>query len=129
MKGLHFVYRNQYPSSNRTKKRRFSTLEAKGLHFVYRIQHISHLIRYKIAKISGMKLKINAKKGRYLLQSTTKKHKQMLMKKVSYVNSNATDTYPYSGPRRAALVFFCDRKIFNCLVEPPLEASSVCFTE
>ena len=63
MKGLHFVYRNQYPSSNRTKKRRFSTLETKGLHFVYRIQHISHLIRYKIAKISGMKLKINAKKG------------------------------------------------------------------
>ena len=35
---LQFVYGTQCLSSNRTKKWRFSTLEAKGLHFVYRIQ-------------------------------------------------------------------------------------------
>ena len=32
------------------------------------------------------------KKGRHLLQSTTKKHKQKLMD--FHVDSNATDTYP-----------------------------------
>ena len=69
--------------------------------------------------------KINTKRGGYLLQSTTKKHKHMLMKQVSYVNSNATDTYPLFRSPESGTRFNCDRKIFNCS-QRSLAASFIC---